>query len=310
MSEPELARLGHVALETPDLDESMAFFHDAVGLEVVDREETTAYLRAADEFDHHSLILSESESAGVSHIGWQTREPEHVSAFADRLTEQGIDVTWIGAGDELGQGEAIRFRTRNGHEFEIYYEMEKPDPPEERRSRLRNRVYSPTETNPIAPRDIDHVQIWDPDVVRISEWLQETLGFEVHEYYDLEDGSRWGTWLSAGGCKIDVAIIRDDDADVASFNHVAYTVDNANALFDAYDAMKERELPVDGLGQHSVSRGKFCYTRDPVTDHRIEFSDGGYVVFDPNWEPIAWNETDLEERQWIGGFDGLESVRY
>ncbi|WP_049954899.1 VOC family protein [Halostagnicola larsenii] len=309
MSRPKLARLGHVALETPDLDESMTFFHDAIGLEEVTREGGTVYLRAADEFEHHSLTLTETDSAGVDHIGWQTRKPEQVAEYADLLTDHGVDITWVDDGEELGQGDAIRFQTENGHQFEIYYEMEKPDPPEERRSRLKNRVYTPTKTNPIAPQHIDHVQIWEPDIVELSEWLQDVLGLEVIEYYNLEDGSRWGTWLSASGFKIDVAVIHDD-AETATFNHTAYTVDNSNDLFDAYDAMKEREIPVDGLGQHSISRGKFCYARDPLTGHRIEFSDSGYFVLDPDWEPIAWNETDLEDRQWMGGFDGLETVDY
>ncbi|WP_197409752.1 VOC family protein, partial [Haloferax profundi] len=114
---PEVARLGHVALETPDLEESLTFFRDIAGLEEVERVGGTSYLRAVDEYDHHSLSLTQSESAGVDHIGWQTAQPEHVDAYSERLEQLGIDVTRVDAGTEPGQGEAIRFEAPHGHQF-------------------------------------------------------------------------------------------------------------------------------------------------------------------------------------------------
>ncbi|SNR66918.1 VOC family protein [Halorubrum vacuolatum] len=314
---PELARLGHVALETPNIDESAAFFRDAVGLEEVTRSDGTIYLRAVDEFDHHSMSLTEADSEGVDHIGWQTKTETGLSEFASQLEDQGIDITWIDAGEEAGQGKAIRFSTPTGNEFEFYHEMEKPDPPEERRSKLKNRTYSPTKTNPIAPSRIDHVQIWDPDANKFVEWLKETLGFRVHEYYDRRDGSRWGTWMSASETKIEAAIIDDEEQEKSpALHHVAYKVETANDLFDAKDAMNEEGYTTDGIGQHSISRGKFLYARDSATNHRIEFNSGSYLVFDPNWEPIAWQEGYLEDedppgsRQWVGQIESKERVFY
>jgi len=308
---PELARLGHIALETPDLADSMEFFHDAVGMEEVERTADTVYLRAMDEFSHHSLSLTERDSAGVAHIGWQTAEPEHVELYAERLTEMGVDVRWVDEDEERGQGDAIRFEVPHGHTFELYFEMEKPDPPDERRSRLRNRTYSPTKTNPVAPRQIDHVQIWDPNARDCAEWLQEHLDFEMHERYNLEDGSRWGTFLSASGTKIEAAVIQNESGQAPpAVHHTAYTVDGGADLFEAGDAMKEHQVPIDGFGQHSISRGKFLYARDTTTGHRIEFNDGGYLVFDPDWDPIEWEETDLDDRQWLGGLTPGDAVHY
>ena len=307
----DLARLGHVALETPDLDGSLEFFSDAVGFEEVAREGDTSYLRAVDEFDHHSIVLSEAEEAGVDHVAWQTEEPEYLDEFESVLDDEGIDVTRVDAGEELGQGEAIRFATPTGHEFELYYEMEKPDPPAERRSKLKNKTYSRTTTNPIAPRRIDHVQLWDPDANDFRAWLQEVLDFRVHERYDRADGSRWGTFLSAGWNKIEAAVVEDEGAsNEPALHHIAYKVDSADDLFDAHDAMNEHGIPTDGIGQHSISRGKFLYARDPVSGHRIEFNAGGYLVFDPEWETIEWQEGDLEDRQWIGQIRSKKRVTY
>jgi len=306
---PELARLGHVALETPNLERSMEFYQDAVGFEETGREGETIYLRAVDEFDHHSISLTEADEPGVDHIAWQTEDADSVQGFADRLEDDGVEVNWIGAGDELGQGEAIRFETPTGHPFEIYHEMEKPDPPEEKRSRLKNRVYSPTATNPVAPDKIDHIQIRDPNAHECAQWMQDVLGCDVIEQYNLEDGSRWGTFVSACGNKIEAAVIQDDSELSPGLHHIACLVDDGNALFAANDAMKEQEVPTDGFGQHSISRGKFFYAHDEASGHRIEFNDGGYVTYDPNWEPVTWNETDLDERQWVGVVGG-DTVPY
>ena len=308
---PRLHSLSHVALETPDLEGSLAFFCDAVGLEEVERTGGTVYLRAVDEFVHHSLSLTEADDAGVDHIGWQAADPESVDGFEDRLTSAGVEVRRVADGEEPGQGAGIRFETPTGHRVEVFYGMASPDAPADRRSRLKNKPYAATTTNPIAPRRIDHVQVWDGDALGLAEWMAEYLDLRVQEHYDLTDGSRWGTFMSASGVKIEIAIIQDDDPDAPpALNHVAYKVDRGDDLFDAADAMKERQIPTDGFGQHSISRGQFLYARDPVSDHTIEFSAGGYLVFDPEWEPVAWTEDDLEDRQWVGRIVGGPNVPY
>lgn len=308
---PAVHSLSHVALETPDVAASLDFFGDAIGFEETDREDGTVYLRAPDEFAHHSISLAEADRPGVDHIGWQTVDAESVDSFAEHLEGEGIDVRWVDAGEEPGQGRAVRFDVPSGHRFELCHEMESPDAPPDRRSKLRNKPYAETTTNPVAPRRIDHVQIWDPEARDVARWLCEHLGFRVQESYDTSDGSRWGTFVSANGVKIEAAVIRDDDpAAEATFNHVAYKVDSGDDLFDAASAMRERGIPTDGFGQHSISRGKFCYARDPVSDHTIEFNAGGYLVFDPTWEPVRWQEGDLEDRQWIGAITGGVNVPY
>jgi len=311
---PSLARLGHVAFETPQLDESVQFFRDVVGLQEVDREDDTVYLRGVDEFYHHSLSLTEADSAGVDHIGWQTRDRESVEEFADRLTEAGIDVARIEDGEELGQGEAIRFHTPSGHRFEFYFDMEKPDPPAERRSRLKNRPYDPATTGRTAPRQVDHVQVWDGDALALAEWLEDELGLRLQESFDLADGTRWGSFMSASRTKIDVAVIQEDDGDKPTLHHVAYEVESVEDLFAAADAMSERGITVDsGPGQHAFSRRKFLYVKDPASGIRIEFSTGGYTVYDPDWETVSWSEEDIgddENHQWIGQLDMAGKTKY
>ncbi len=306
-----LHSLSHVALKTTGLEESLEFFNGAVGMEIVERDGDDVYLRAPDEFQHHSIVLSEAGEAGVDHVGWQAADPESVTAFGEYFEDLGLDVTWVEADEERGQGEAVRFVNPFGHRFEIFYRMDNPEPPEARRSKLRNKPYAETTTNPIAPRRIDHVQIWDTEAHDLAQWMLEHMDMRVQESYDLTDGSRWGTFVSASGVKIEAAVIQHEEPDGdPSLNHIAYKVDTEIDLYAAADAMRELGYPNDGIGQHSISRGKFYYARDPVSDHTIEFNAGGYLVFDPDWDPVRWQQDDLKRRQWIGQITGGVNVPY
>ncbi|KTG26369.1 hypothetical protein AUR66_16235 [Haloferax profundi] len=155
------------------------------------------------------------------------------------------------------------------------------------------------------------MQIWDPSAHECANWFQDELGFQVQEYYDEADGSRWGTFLSACKAKIDLAVVQSDvENDDPAVHHIAYKVDSPNDLFAAHNVMNEQGITTDGIGQHSISRGEFLYARDPASGHRIEFNTGSYLTLDPHWEPVAWEEGDLDDRQWIGGILSAERVTY
>src|SRR5919206_4690086 len=129
-----LSKVGHIALVTPDIERSLWFFRDVIGLDEVERAGDTVYLRAWGEFEHHSLSLREGEAA-VEHIGLRAAGPDAVAEIAARMEAQGVAVTRVEAGEETGQGEAIRFHSPHGaHPFEVYWEMDRPALPPEQRS--------------------------------------------------------------------------------------------------------------------------------------------------------------------------------
>jgi catechol 2,3-dioxygenase-like lactoylglutathione lyase family enzyme len=54
----DIAHIGHAQLFTPDLDASVAFFTDYLGLTVNGQQGDTVYLRTFDDYEHHSLVLT------------------------------------------------------------------------------------------------------------------------------------------------------------------------------------------------------------------------------------------------------------
>ena len=116
-------------------------FKEIVGLEETETVNGTVYLRAWGDFEHHTLSLTAGDKSYIDHIAWRTKRPEDVERFAQLLQEAGTEVKWIEAGEEAGQGRAIRFQLPSEHRFELYYDIEKPLAEPSRRSVLKNQTY-------------------------------------------------------------------------------------------------------------------------------------------------------------------------
>lgn len=307
-----IAKLGHVAARTPDLEESLWFFRDVLQFKVVEETADEAYLRGMRDWEHHTLALREASTPGVDHVGWRTTSPEALDRLADRFEDRdGFDVEHVPAGTEPGQGDAIRIDAF-GHPYEFYYDVEKPDPPQGERSKLHNRVYSQSEGGPFAPRRIDHAHVQDDRPSEHVEWF-ESLGFGVNERFRGSDDQLWGWWLSVTAIPHDIAVHRNEPGEPAQFHHVAFHVDSIHDLWQAADVLREHGLkPAGGPGRHAITAGDFLYVSDPASGLGVEFFAGpGYLNFEPDWDPIEWTVDDIggeDDHQWIGvgpDWDGM-----
>ena len=289
---PEIAKLGHVALTTPDLEKSVWFWRDLIGLNEVERAGDTVYLRAWGDWEHHTLSLRATPEATVDHVAWRTRRPEDVDAFAERIRAQGRAVHWVDREAERGQGRAFRFESATGQIFELYYDMEKTRAPEGQRSRLLNNPHR-LDGRGVAPRRIDHVNMHAASCVDASRWLEETFDFKVREYIANAEGRMVSAWMSVTPLVHDIAVSDSPNGQNGLFNHLAYWVDNWQDVFRAADLIMEHRIPFFGPGRHGISQACFLYLLDPGSGHRVEIFSGSYLIFDPDWEPIRWTPEDL-----------------
>ena len=307
---PEIAKLGHVALVTPDLAASQWFFRDIVGLEQTDEQDDTIFVRAWGDNEHHSLTLTAGPQAVVDHIGWRTKRPEHVDAFARALESQGVEVTHVAPDEEPGQGRAVRFRLPFGsHPFELYYDIERPGAQQDRKSRMLSNVRSWDHT--ISPRRLDHVNVHTDNAGLTERWLEQTLGFKIREYVRDED-TVLATFMAVTSLSHDIAVFTDLEGRANRFHHLAYYLDNWQDVLRAMDILAEHHIPIDfGPVRHGVGQAFTCYVKDPGSGHRLELCSGGYHIFDPDWEPLEWGIEDLTEvvclwgvPEWLPGTGG------
>lgn len=292
---PEIAKLGHVALVTPDLEKSLWFFKELIGLEETETVDGTVYLRAWGDFEHHTLSLTAGDRAYVDHIAWRTKRPEDVEGFATLLEEAGTEVEWIEAGTEAGQGRAIRFHLPSQHRFEIYYDMEKTLADPKRRSVLKNQTYKAWARG-VSPRRIDHVNVMTSmDVKIITDFLHEKLGFKMREYIKAPDNSYLAGWMSVTPLVHDIAVSGDPHSPTThQIHHISYWLDNAQDLLRAADILKEHGLTFKGPGKHGISQAMYVYVCDPGSGLRVELFTNGYLIFEPDWEPIEWTLDEMD----------------
>ncbi|WP_199677328.1 VOC family protein [Lysinibacillus yapensis] len=296
MIKPEIAKLGYVALVSSDLEKSLVFFKEVIGLEETEVIDGVHYLRAWGDFQHHTLSIEQGERGYVRHIGWRTKSKEDVHLFKEVLENKGVHVENVPAWETPGIGEAIRFKVPSGHTFEFYYDVKKPKAQEHRRSVLKNQTYKAWAKG-ISPRRIDHVNLHTSEDWQVTyTFFQEVLGFKLREYLKKDESSQiLAGWMSVTPLVHDVALVsrqKDEIPTNARLHHLSYWVDDSQDVLRAADICREHDLPFCGPGKHSISQALYLYVSDPGSGCTVEIFTGGYLIFEPDWEPVAWNESE------------------
>lgn len=286
---PEIAKLGHVALESADIEKSVLFFRDVIGLEVTEEIDGIYYFRAWGDFQHHTLSVAPGEKGKVTHIGFRTKRAEDVDAYATQLSQRGFDIENVKRGATPGIGDAIRFTATSGHRLELYYDTDQVEVETQRKSVLKNQTYKAWQKG-VSPRRLDHVNI-HTDAPRNSgyDFFVEELGFRINECIESEDGKLLAGWMSVTPLVHDVALVAHEKLETtARFHHISYWVDSAGDLLRAADILRESGLEFIGPGKHSVSQAIYIYVMDPGSGCRVELFTGGYLIFEPDWETVVW----------------------
>src|SRR5580693_6437312 len=66
----DVAHLAHLELLTPKPDESLHFFVEVMGMTETARKGDSVYLRAWDDYEHHTLKLTASKTSGMNHMAF------------------------------------------------------------------------------------------------------------------------------------------------------------------------------------------------------------------------------------------------
>jgi len=301
--ESSVAQLAHVELLTPRMDQSLWFFRDVLGLEESARDGRSIYLRAYEDFYHHTLQLTEAGSAGLGHIAWRAASEVALQTLTGRLETTGLGQGW--SPGTLGHGPAYRFASPDGHPMEVLWEVGYYQASPEKRSLLRNRPQKrPLRGVPV--RRLDHVNVLARSVSGVREFMQEILGFRLREQKVGEGGTEVGAWLSVSPMVHEIAVMRDATGAAGRFHHLAYWYGYPQHLIDAADVCADYEITIEaGPGKHGTTQAMFLYVFEPGGTRVELFGDTGYLIFDPDWKTVVWdvaNESDLEKSSiWCGG---------
>ncbi len=301
---PQIAHAGGISLGTPNLERSLWFFRDLLGMEVTAQADGVAYLRGYQELTHHSLVLTQQDEARVNGYSFRVKRPEDVELFHKQLTEQDIETIELPAGHETGRGTAIRFLVPGSeHPFELYHDIDKPVAPESLRSKLPS---NSSRRRGFGVRRLDHLNVQcSPTTVNGAEsWLQNALGFKRREFAMIPQfpETLMASWLSVTPQVHDIAIGVNGEEKNGAFHHVAFNIENYHDILRAADEINDLDITYGhGPGKHGIGQAMYLYIHDPGSGIRIELYSGGYLIFDPDWQAIEWKIPELMYGQtWYG----------
>jgi len=290
----DIAHLGPVELLTPEGERSLAFFTDVMGMEIEGQEGATTYLRGWGDYQRYSLALTESDTSGMAFCGLRAWSPEALERRVAAVEASGLGDGWTDGA--RGRGPSYRFRDPDGHRFELYYEVERYDPPEHLRPSLKNQPQRYTGRGAAVKR-LDHVNVLAGDVRASREFAQQALDYRLYERIELDDGSEAGAWLSASIAAHELIYTRDAYGARGRLHHLAFWVDTREECLRAADLFLDNDIHIEAApSKHAIAQGFFLYGIEPG-GNRIEVTTGGYFVFDPDQPTVVWTEQERAKGQ-------------
>ncbi|MQA74429.1 MAG: catechol 2,3-dioxygenase [Solirubrobacterales bacterium] len=290
----DLAHIGHAELLTPRPEESLGFFERVLGMEVEAREGRSVFLRGWGDYQRYSLKLTEAERAGLGHMALRAWSQDALERRVAAIEASGLGHGWIDG--DLGHGPAYRFSDPDGHALEVYFEVERYSPPEPLRPALKNQPQRYTGRGAAVKR-LDHVNLLAADVRANRTFAEDVLGYRLYERVELDDGSEAGAWLSRSIAAHELIYVRDARRSRGRLHHLAFWVDTREEVLRAADLFLENGVHIEAApSKHTVAQGFFLYGIEPG-GNRIEVTNGGYLVYDPDHPPTVWSEAERARGQ-------------
>jgi catechol 2,3-dioxygenase len=286
-----LSQLAHVEVLTTDLDKSIEFFRDVVGMDETGREEQSVYLRAWGDVYHHTLKLTKSETSGLGHLGWRADSEEALHACVEYLESIGAGRGWTD-GDQ-GHGKAYRFQSPEGHIHEVFWEVEWLRETGERGSIYADR-YASNRMKGANPRRLDHVTY----MVSKGKYPEEKafwqgFGLKNPDEIRLDDEKPpiGGLW-TIGNLSHDIAVFTDPNIEENQgvLNHICWNVDSREEVLLALDYFLEKgyKSVMGAPTRHKADEGFFIYIIDPGSGVLFEYYACARLVFAPDHQDVHY----------------------
>ena len=288
LTPPDVIRCAYAELVVTDLAKSKWFYTEVLGLVVTAEDPDAVYLRAFEEYLHHSLVLRKGDLPACARLAYRVRAPRELDRAEAYYKALGVRVARVPAGTCRGIGEAVRIEDPMGFPVEFFYDAEHVE-------RLTQR-YDLHGAGAISR--LDHFNVVVPDVPAGQKYY-EGLGFRVSEDIEDAEGTVYAAWLFRKPTVHDIALTGGDGP---RMHHIAFATHERGQILhicDKLGALRRSDQIERGPGRHGVSNAFYLYLRDP-DGHRIEIYTHDYYTGDPDNPVVKWDVHDNQRRDWWG----------
>lgn len=265
---PDLRGLRHVGLWTSKFDAALEFYSGPWGLEVVDRTDDVAYLRATGP-EHHVLELHAGEANGLHHIAFAAATPAEVDNCAEWVAAEGATILEEpGHTDRPGGGYSFRFTDLENRLLEVSAEVEA--------------VPERHDSSPV-PRKVAHIVLNTVDIDAAVASYTRLLGLRVSDWSEHKM-----VFLRSNA---DHHVVAFNQQDWAAPNHVAYEVSSLDAFMRSIGRLKVAGHETAwGPGRHGPGDNAFAYYVDPA-GLVPEVTAEVLQIDEDTWMPRVWKRT-------------------
>jgi catechol 2,3-dioxygenase len=283
-------RMGEVAIRVLDIEEAREHYGQRMGLiEVMQDDDGRVYYKAWDEHDHHSIVLRESDRAGMDYFAFKVYDDDTLTALETKIRAFGLEVEHIAAEVYPKSGRRLQFVLPSGHCMQLYAEKEQIG----NTLGVRNPGVLPDEgvIRGFRVNRLDHCLLGGNNIDENARLFREVFDFDLSErLIEVESEMSLALFLSCSTKPHDIAFVLQPEPN--RFHHVSFLLESTYDVIHAADLIGKYRIPVDvGPNRHGVTRGATIYFFDP-SGNRNEVFSGGYVHY-PDTPTLTWDTTEL-----------------
>jgi 2,3-dihydroxy-p-cumate/2,3-dihydroxybenzoate 3,4-dioxygenase len=249
-------KLGYIALGVTDLERSIGFYRDLVGLDLAEViPGQMAFLRC--DGDHHNIVLYPAQTPGVRRFCFQMESAADLAQAEAELAALAVEVSEVTEEERkaLHQGRTVRFRVPGSNlPIELYSDIRKMPTP-----------YAPTVAD---IEGLGHI------VVQVKQWQQTIdwmLGHANFRLSDQVDGYVAFLRCFPNPVHHSLGLGRSAKTHLHHFNFMVKSIDDIGR---AVNRLRKAGVPiVFGPGRHVASTSIFLYFLDP-DGMTVEYSYG------------------------------------
>lgn len=272
-------RIGHIAFSVTDLDRSLQFAQDIIGLRLTERDGETAYLTS--NARHHQLQLTAGENHAMLALGLDVTTTAALEQLEQRV---------IAAGFEVDHDRPLSAAIGNAFWFDI------PDGPTiQVCANVASVSYARYPVYGTRPKKFGHATFAASDPETLERVFVDVLGFRVSDRIP-------GTlaWLRCNSDHHGVGIMQG----TPGLNHYAFELESWGSIETFADHMIQRDVRfIWGPGRHGPGDNLFSYLQDADGSMFELFTDILQIEDESTYAPREWEATATSLNQWGPGPD-------
>jgi catechol 2,3 dioxygenase len=291
----DIAHVSAVELYSAVPDETVAFFHDLMAMEVVARRSDSTYLHAWDDYERFTVKVTGHTTSGLGRTWLRASSPEALERRVKIIEAAGLGHGWTT--DEPDYGQVFQFSDPDGHPYGIYWDTHRYIPSPQTRPSLKNQAARfPGRGANI--RRLDHVNFLAAQIPLADAFLADVIGGRRSEQIQLDDGSISGVWFTVTDKSYDLVYTADWTGTPGRLHHVAFATDTRGDILRAADVFLEAGVHIEtGPHKHAIQQTFFLYVWEPG-GNRIELCNAGArLLLAPDHQVVTWTQAERAKGQ-------------